>query len=313
MQPERWQTANAAAMLLAPGPHSHKYSRGVLGLRTGSSLYPGAAVLGAEAAWRTGIGSVRYFSQLDDSPPAFGLPSPAAAVLATRPETVCTFDSAEHRERCNAWVLGSGTEPGARSSSEHRALLELLAGEAPVVLDAGALDLVLIAHASGQLFAPTILTPHLGEFRWLCQSAGFADTPDSLGAAASLLASHLGVTVLLKGSITLSASPEGSLFECGPATPWLATAGTGDVLAGMLGALVATHAAAAAKHAAGTALFSEKPQLLAQLGATAVLLHDCAARIASGDSEATAIGGPITALDVAHAVPQAVQQIFCAA
>lgn len=332
MLPEPWHTAEAAALLSLPGPESHKYSRGVLGLRTGSSSYPGAAVLGAEAAWRTGVGLVRYVTPLDDSPPAFGLPSPAAAILALRPETVFSSDGTEDRSRCDAWLVGSGTDPRARSTAERSALLELLAGPAPLVVDAGALDLVQVARTSGGLNAPVIITPHLGEFRTLWRTAGFGhDTPavplpepplesqpeppqepqpepqqDSWAEmplparAAEMLASHLGVTVLLKGSRSIAASAAGTLLTYGPATPWLATAGTGDVLAGILGALTATHAAQ----------IREDSELLARLGVTAALLHDTAARIASGDAVERDTGVPITALDVAQALPRAVHQLL---
>lgn len=299
----RWGAAEAAALLRVPGPESHKYSRGVLGLRTGSSAYPGAAVLGAEAAWRTGIGSVRYFSPLDDPPPSHGLPTPAAAILAARPETVCSGDGGEDRARCDAWLLGSGTDPRSRSFAEREALRSLLAGDSPVVVDAGALELV-----ARRPSAPVVVTPHLGEFRTLWRSSGLGETPDRRGGAggagglaeaASRLAAHLGVTVLLKGSLTIAAPPEGRAIASGPATPWLSTAGTGDVLAGILGALVAAHAREV----------ESDPGLLAPLGATAALLHDTAARHAAGDPDGGGEGGPVTALDVARAVGAAFRQL----
>ena len=229
---------------------------------------------------------MRYTAPLDDREPAFGLPTPAAAVLAARPETVFSDDSAASRARCDAWLVGSGTDPATRSFAEGEAILALLQGTAPVVVDAGALDLVTVA----QPIAPTIITPHRSEFARLCQAMSLeedADSPVSLAEA-------LGVTVLLKGSITTIASPGGRVLSAGPATPWLATAGTGDVLAGVLGALVATHTDQVQKH----------PELLAELGASAAVLHDTAARIASQDGRA-----PITALDVAHALPAAFAQL----
>lgn len=302
MQPELWRASDAAAFLSSPGPDAHKYSRGVLGLRTGSSRYPGAAVLGAEAAWRTGIGLVRYFTPLGDPAPAHGLPSPAAAILAKRPETVCSFGSDEDHHPCDAWLMGSGTDPDTRDSAERLALLELLAGTTPVVVDAGALDLVHAARAACRLNAPVIITPHLGEFRKLWLSAWPKGTSPKMPEpeqAASTLATHLGVTVLLKGSRSISAAPTGISFAHGPATPWLATAGTGDVLAGILGALAANHASQIHEH----------PELLTKLGATAAMLHDTAARIASGDATACGKGGPITGLDVAQSLSQAVQRL----
>lgn len=289
-----WGERDGARLLLAPGPESHKYSRGALGLRTGSAAYPGAAVLGAESAWHTGVGAVRFISQLDDGRPPFGLPSPAAAVLGSRPETVFSRDSAADRAKCDAWVVGSGTDEAVRSFAETTALSEILDGHAPVVVDAGALDLITVTSVN----APVILTPHFGEFRHLLAASGLdsidASDHTTRVAAARALAERLGATVLLKGSHTLAAAPSGEWYEYGPATPWLATAGTGDVLAGALGALVATHAA----HS------TVDHHLLAQLGVTAAMLHDHAARAASESTSAK--HGPITALAVARSLSAAV-------
>lgn len=300
----RWTNARAADWLRHPGPNDTKYRRGVLGMRTGSSRYPGAAVLGALAAWRTGIGMVRYVPARDDEAPPHGLPAPAAAVLAVAPETVF----GEPGERgCDAWVIGSGTDASTRSDAEREALVELLTGTAPVVVDAGALELAAevcrAATAGGSAIAPTILTPHAGEFARLWRAAGLASLPDLWREqrperAASELAARLGATVLLKGSVTLCATPDGSVLRHGPSTPWLSTAGTGDVLAGLLGALVAGNAERA----------SAGPDALAELGATAALLHDSAARIAAHDPGTVGAGRPITATDVAEAIPAAVSR-----
>lgn len=293
-----------AELLLVPDEASHKYARGVLALRTGSSAYPGAAVLSAEAAWRAGVGLVRYVPPLEDEPSALGLPTPAAAVLAARPETVFTSDVRARATRVDAWVVGCGTDPARRGYLERQALLALLAGPTPVVVDAGALGL-LVERESDRAAAPAIATPHAREFVQLWHAAGLGGVPELDGevdrsTAAATLAARLGITVLLKGSRTVVASPDGEVFASGPATPWLATAGTGDVLAGALGALVATHAAdrrrGTSDSASGGAL---DHALLARLGVAAAALHDRAARIAAGD------GMPITALDVARALPAA--------
>src|SRR5690606_40018268 len=106
-----------------------KYSRGVVALRTGSAAYPGAAVLGVEAAWRSGAGFVRHV----------GAERTADAVLARRPETVTGPDVG--RTRVGAWVIGSGSDAAACPPEEESALREILAGRVPVVVDAGALDL----------------------------------------------------------------------------------------------------------------------------------------------------------------------------
>lgn len=301
---ETWSATSAAPWLASPGPTDDKYRRGTLGVRTGSSQYPGAAVLGVSAAWRTGIGLLRYVPPHDDTPSPLGLPSPAAAILARCPETVFGRDEADH----DAWLLGSGTDPSSRSTEERRDLLHLLAGPGPVILDAGSLDLALApSHASR---APRILTPHLGEFTRLWDRAALGAKPepwpnradrsclpevDVLEEAALHLAERLQATILLKGSISVVATPGGRSISVGPATPWLATAGTGDVLAGILGALVASHAATV----------RQDPEYLAELGATAALLHDSAARIAADDPHARGDGHPITASDVIDAVPRA--------
>lgn len=280
MSVARWGAVHTAAHLSTPGPDADKYRRGVLGLRTGSAAYPGAAVLGAEAAWRTGLGLLRYVPPLGDAEPSFGLPTPAAAVLAARPETVFASD-ARSALRCDAWLVGSGTDSLRRSFADDEAIHRLLAGDAPVVLDAGALGLLLDRAPT----APTIATPHRGEFLQLWRQAGLGELPGGwpsgrdeapteagLRDAASALAARLGATVLLKGSLTIAATPGGFSAACGPATPWLATAGTGDVLAGILGALAATHSAEV----------REDPELLGRLGASAAVLHDTAARLAAG-------------------------------
>lgn len=374
-----WTPELAAAQLRMPGPSDDKYRRGVLAMRTGSAAYPGAAVLGVEAAWRTGVGLLRYEPPVDDVAPRFNLLSPAAAVLAARPETVFGADPGS---RSDAWLIGSGTDPALSSAAETAALLRVLAGAAPVVVDAGALRLAVSVRsaamgnaapghslirrggsANGAGDQPTawavspamILTPHPGEFAALwadldlgplpadeaaTEPATRADHPTAARAvrptaprltehlparadAAAALAARIGATVLLKGSVTLVATPAGEVLASGPATPWLATAGTGDVLAGILGALVVSRAAE----------ICDDPEILGPLGATAALLHDLAARIAmSGGSlvagrtlssasraetpvsdVAPPFGRPITALDVAHALPQAVASLLALA
>lgn len=283
-----WTPQDAAQFLLPPTATDHKYSRGVLGLRTGSPSYPGAAVLGVEAAWRTGIGMVQYVPQSDASSPKFGLPTPAAAVLAARPETVVS----QSPSKVTAWVTGSGTDPAEQSVTETAAIHTLLQGSRPVVADAGSLGL-----CAQQLDrrAPLALTPHAGEFLALWRMLG-QDQPADDPTAVATLAQTLSCTVVLKGSVTLIASPSGNIISVGPATPWLATAGTGDVLAGIFGALAARHSAR---------ITPTGPEF-AELAATAATLHDTAARIAAGPSSP---GRPITAFDIADRLPAAIEQI----
>lgn len=262
-----WSMENTAALRRAPAADDDKYSRGVVALRTGSDEYPGAAVLGVEAAWRAGAGFVRYLGPAAD------------AVLARRPETVLSGHGAV---RADAWVIGSGTDPAHRSTDEEHALRALLAGDVPVVVDAGALDLVIGATA------PIIATPHAGEFARLCAALGLA-----ADAELTAMADALGATILLKGSRTRVAAPGEAVIALPQATAWLATAGTGDVLAGILGALIAANPG----------------WPLNEVGAAAAALHDLAARIASG-ARGGAVGHPIVALDVAEALPQAVGDLL---
>lgn len=265
-----WTAREAAEALRMPTAGDDKYSRGVLGVRTGSDRYPGAAVLGVEAAHRTGVGMVRYR----------GPERSTALVLARRPETV-TADG-----RVQAWLIGSGTDGAERSAAETGALRLLLAGDDPLVVDAGALGLV-----PGRVgAAPVVVTPHDREHALLREAAGLdAGTGADREAAAAGTAATLGVAVLLKGHRTIVATPAGVVRVVSAPTAWLATAGTGDVLGGILGALVAASAPSDAEQ-------------LGPLAATAALIHGRAALAAS----TARAGGPVTALDVADAVASVV-------
>ncbi|KIP88342.1 hypothetical protein RU09_16305 [Microbacterium sp. MEJ108Y] len=270
-----WSREDTARFLRAPGADDDKYSRGVVGLRTGSSAYPGAAVLGVEAAWRAGAGFVRYV----------GDGRAADAVIARRPETVVSPSIAG--ARVGAWVIGSGTDAASRSPETERELRDLLDGQVPVVVDAGALDL-----ARGSR-APRVLTPHGREFERLQDQLGYG-TRDDRADAVARVAHDLGAVVLLKGAQTLIADPDGLLIRVEAGTGWLATAGTGDVLGGVLGALLAANADAP----------------LAEVAAAAAWLHGHAGVLAAGTgADGRATGHPIVALDVAEALPRAFSDV----
>ncbi len=166
-----WSAADAAAWVAVPGPDDDKYSRGVLGLITGSERYPGAAVLGAEAALHTGVGMLRYLGSARD------------AVLARRPEAVAA------EGRVQAWVLGSGVEPD--DADTMRRMRSAASQGLPTVLDAGALELR--EHTTG----PVVVTPHFGELARLTgwDKGEIARDPS---AAARRAADELSATVLLK-------------------------------------------------------------------------------------------------------------------
>lgn len=269
-----WTVADAAGVLRVPTSADHKYSRGVLGVRTGSDRYPGAAVLGVEAAWRTGVGMVRYL----------GAEHPSRLVLAARPETVVADG------RVQAWLIGSGTDAADRSDADTSALRGVLAGDVPVVVDAGALDLVPGAHA------PVIVTPHDREHVVLRRVLGLPDPGEDRVAAAAETAQALGGVVVLKGATTVVVDADGWNTVVDSGTPWLATAGTGDVLGGAVGAVVAASA--------------ERTFPLAAAAATAVWLHGRAGSLAAAALGPR--GGPITALDVAGMLPAAVAEALAA-
>ena len=299
MNPQTWSAARTGRALHRPGADDDKYTRGVVGVRTGSDAYPGAAVLGVSGAWRTGAGMVRYLG------PAREL------VLQRRPETV-TADG-----RVQAWVIGSGTDAAARTEAETEALRGILGSDAAVVVDAGALDLVPALRDGEREPAPWILTPHARELATLRRTAGLdPEIPaDEAGrvAQAAQTAAALGVVVLSKGSVTIVAEPGGGVARIAAPTAWLATAGTGDVLAGCLGAVVAGAAARAGRTAGSETL--DGASLLA-CAASAAWLHGHAGEAASarraGHPADGAADAPIVALDVAEALPAAVAEALAA-
>lgn len=270
-----WTIDDAAGWVRRPTAEDDKYSRGVLGMATGSERYPGAAVLGTEAAVRAGAGMVRYV----------GPETVATLVLQRRPEIVRGVG------RVQAWLIGSGIDgehPGDERTADFRRALD---DGVPVVVDAGALPIV-----TDTVEGLVVLTPHAGELRRLLAARGTEVDADELARDRDRWARHAaettGAVVLLKGSRSLVAEPGGRLIRLPEATPWLSTAGTGDVLAGILGTIVAASAERIGS-----------PTALAEAAATASLLHALAAERASD-------GGPIAALDVAEAVPAAVAALL---
>ena len=243
--------ADVAAHLEAPSAGDDKYSAGVVGVLAGSATYPGARVLCTGAALRTRPGLVRYAG------------TAAEGVRAAWPEAIVTAGRPGDAGRVQAWVAGPGTGTDDDALS---VLTEVLATDLPVVVDADGLTLVsqhpeLVRDRS----APTVLTPHDREFARI-----FGDVGTDRIAAARRGAAELGCTVLLKGDATVVADAGGRTFVNATGTPWLATAGTGDVLAGVLGALLATgmpavEAAASAAHLHGRAgqLAAERGPLIA--------------------------------------------------
>lgn len=246
--------ADVAALLQWPEPAGHKYTRGVVGVWTGSERYPGAAVLSVAGASSGLCGMVRYAGPAID------------AVRAAHPEVVAGAG------RVQAWVIGSGGAEDAKAAWAHAQ-----ADRVPIVVDADALG-VMEPGAAG-----VVMTPHAGELALLLD----LDRDDVEAAPlrhARLAAERFDATVLLKGRRTIVATPDGRARVTTTGAPWLAVAGAGDVLAGLIGALLAS----------GLAPFDA-----ASVGSW---LHGAAATLASG-------GGPITASRLAHAVPAVVRAL----
>lgn len=255
---EALQAEDVARLLPRPGPFDHKYTRGVVGVRAGSEMYPGAAVLCTSAAVSGLAGMVRY------------LGSAADAVRARHPEVVVSDG------RVQAWVVGSGGDADAE-----QALADALEDGVPTVVDADAL-----AHLSPhpEETRGLVLTPHAGELARMLEVDREEVEADQLGFARRAAAAYDEV-VLLKGRHTLVAHPDGRVRVTTSGVPWLAVAGAGDVLAGVIGSLLA----------AGL-----EPYDAASVGSW---LHGAAAALASD-------GGPLQASAVADAVPVTVRRLL---
>lgn len=288
----RMEPADVAALWPAPGARDHKYTRGVVGVVAGTSTYPGAAVLATSGAVLAGPGMVRYLG-----PEAVG-----TRVLLARPEVVVTGG------RVQSWVLGPGvpaTSPDDEPDDDGQARRifgalaavtgvlseDVTGGKMPAVIDAGALTM--LEH---RLPAWAVLTPHAGELAELLQGLGHDVDRAAVEARplhwARTAHQATGATVLLKGAITVVAGP-GDTYAQADAPGWTATAGAGDVLAGILGTLLAGRSADVV----------EDETLAARLAAAAVLVHGHAAARASA-------GGPLAALEIARAVPAVVAELL---
>jgi hydroxyethylthiazole kinase-like uncharacterized protein yjeF len=253
---EALQPDDVAALLPRPAPDAQKYTRGVVGVRAGSAQYPGAALLSVSGAAGGLCGMVRYV----------GDAAVADRVREAHPEVV-------GEGRVQAWVVGSGG--GGRAGDE---LAAALADGVPVVVDADAL-----AHVSGPLPVPAVLTPHAGELASMLGVERATVEAKPLEHARRAATTY-DCVVLLKGRHTLVATPDGRVRATTTGTSWLATAGAGDVLGGLIGALLAS---------------GLTPYDAASVGSW---LHGAAATLASD-------GGPIVASQVAQSIPAAVRSL----
>ena len=264
---ERVTHEDIARLWPRPGPGDDKYSRGVLGVVAGGENYTGAAVLSVTAAVCSGAGMVRYVG------PAL----PTLLVRSQVPEAVIGSGQVQ------AWLLGPGVDAADDSDEgivQRAAAQSALDSGLPCVVDAGCLDLIVEPRST-----LTLLTPLAGELaRMLSRLGGSVDRAAVVRAPvahARSLADLTNSTVLLKGATTLVVSPTASglaVRSQADAPSWLATAGSGDVLAGLVGTLLA----------AGLS-----PEDSGSVGA---VVHGLAAGAANP-------GGPVRALAVAHSIP----------
>lgn len=278
MKASKWSAKDAKKHIVIPSDIDHKYSRGTLGAITGSAQYPGAAVLTSKAAIATGLGVLRFHN-------SSGL---AHLVLHSVPEALV------QPGKVDAWLAGSGVSDkkfsGYTTWLRHRWFTIMKAQSVPTVLDAGALNL------AGKLAQPTLITPHAGELSKLLAKRSISVSSEAIESDAKkwvvTAAQKLKVTVLLKGSITYVANDH-LLMELPKATPWLATAGSGDVLAGIIGALVATNY---------IEILNDQDNL-ARVAATGAFIHGQAAQIASN-------GSPISATSIIDYIPEVIRKIL---
>ncbi len=217
------EAADVAGRWPVPGPKDDKYTQGVTGVLAGSGTYPGAAILCTGAAVAATSGMVRYAG------------TAAAEVVTHWPEVIAT-SSANAAGRVQSWVVGPGIGTDEAGAA---ALWFALDTDLPVLVDADALT-ILAAHPDvvANRRAPTVLTPHAGEFARL---AGHPPGDDRI-TATRRLADTFGATVLLKGNVTVIAEPGsagGKAYLNQAGQSWASTAGSGDVLSGIIGALLA--------------------------------------------------------------------------
>lgn len=330
--------ATLARYLLKPEADSHKYSRGVVRIIAGSQRFPGAGLLCVAGASHSGVGMIR-------------LNAPERVenlVLAAHPQIVP--DGPALTGTCDALVLGPGLDA---QKADWEALAQLLENT-PAVIDASALEPVcaLIKEGKLRLRAHHILTPHEGELARCLNLFTGTDTDKTAGEIAGKLADEAdkplgkfasqtspalqrriqgaqqlavltGACVLAKGNRTVVVDAKAQVHTLPAATPWLATAGSGDVLAGLMGGLLALNVRAGAGSGGGVdaqgrgAPAASAAALAPEIAQLAARLHALAGQLtaeATGPKPTDATGPkptdavvahPITAPEIAAAIPNA--------
>jgi hydroxyethylthiazole kinase-like uncharacterized protein yjeF len=250
--PRCWRNHPSLWALPSLEVSAHKYTRGHLTILAGATM-PGAARLAASAARRLGAGLVTLHAENLELAAMLRADAPGQLVSDATLEALLTD------ERRKVWLAGPGLLPHEATRAAIRSLIE--AGKT-LVADAGAL--MAAAEAPDLLRGAAVITPHAGEFARLFGAPG----ADRL-AATRAAAARLGAVVVLKGPDSIIAAPDGRVIINDNAPPSLATAGTGDILAGAIAALLAQgmapfEAAAAAVWLHGAAAASGPPGLIAE-------------------------------------------------
>jgi len=257
-----------------PEPDDYKYTRGVVGVAAGSARYPGAAVLTIGGARYAGVGMTAIVNRRDGV---------AADAVRAYPDVVTLEDDPRKLQRVRAWVCGPGFIGDSSDAELIRAILEC---PVPVVLDAGALttlaydptlqELIRERHDRGEI---TVLTPHAGEFRSLF---GRGDGEEH----------RFGAIVVRKGPGTVTHTSLGSGFVDVAGTEDLACAGSGDVLAGLIGGVLARRG-----------LDRPTTYQAGEMVAAAVWLHGLVGRLAASDDR------PVLATDLVRVLPDSIAEL----
>ena len=318
-----------------PGANDHKYTRGVVGLWAGSETYPGAAVLAANGAVLAGAGMVRLtaprrvedlvLAARPEVVPAAGRSQ--ALVLGPGVDPADTVRADELREVLRPTLAPARDSGGGRVADGARTGEEASDGAtgavpagAPAVVDAGALSILTELLDEGLRCTPRhVLTPHAGEAAALLTALADSETPEETARqwnrerveahpahAVREICRLSGATVLLKGATTLIAAPHHPLVSVDSGPGWMATAGSGDVLAGVLGAVLAGAAARWEREVGCAAAGADSAQgVLVDSVAAGVRLHALAGAYAAAMPGAGVVGAgghPVAALDIAAAL-----------
>jgi len=266
-----------------PAADDYKYSRGVVGVVAGSARYRGAALMATAGARLGGVGMVHFLDRSDGV---------AATVIDHFWDVVTATDTPASTRRVTAWSVGPGLGEGPADTAT---VESVLAVSTPVLVDAAGIRALAQPAARGALARrhaaghPTVLTPHEGEFAALGYECGSGSAQDRLGTALRA-ARDLHAIIVLKGPGTIVASPSGTTYIDTRGGPELGTAGSGDVLSGLIGSLLASHAAHGALDIDDAA----------RLAAAGVAIHGVAGVLAGRG------GRPVTAMDIIAALPDAI-------